>query len=58
MERIKRWIKEQSQKPRFGAKVLALILMIIILLMPKNTADNSRQDNTEKPYSSESISEE
>lgn len=33
MNKIKSWLKEQSEKPRFFAKLLALILIFIILIM-------------------------
>lgn len=58
MERIKQWIKEQSQKPRFGAKVLAIILMIIILFMPKNAEDNNEKQDKETMETSSSYEQE
>lgn len=46
MEKIKMWLKEQSQKPRFFAKVLALVLIIIALLIPKNQDNSGKQDGS------------
>ncbi|MGN1135158.1 MAG: hypothetical protein ACI4SF_02960 [Oscillospiraceae bacterium] len=63
MEKFITWLKEQSKKPRFFAKILALILIFIILIMPKNQTDNNEnQDSgtaeTTSSYEQSSSSEE
>ena len=59
MEKFKTWLKEQSQKPRFFAKVLAVVLMIVALLIPKNYNDNEEQsDTSSSSYTQQSTSDE
>lgn len=58
MEKFKTWLKEQSQKPRFFAKVLAVVLIIVALLIPKNYNDNEEQSDTSSSYTQQSTSDE
>lgn len=59
MEKIKMWLKEQSQKPRFFAKILALVLIIIALLIPKNQDNSEKQDGSaSSSYTQQSASDE
>lgn len=58
MKKFKTWLKEQSQKPRFFAKVLAVVLIIVALLIPKNYNDNEEQSDTSSSYTQQSTSDE
>lgn len=59
MGKFKMWLKNQSQKPRFFAKVIAVVLIIVALLIPKNQNDREEQGNTSSSsYTQQSTSDE